>query len=211
MNILGKIAAFGREPLLEKFESLAHWYWLLKTQFYYRHFFQHIGRRSRIIQPLRLKNVQAVSIGRGVLIHKQCWLQTQKISPAAPEIFIGDGCVIGNFSHITCVERVTIEEKVLLADGVFISDHGHEYQDVTRPVMEQGVSAGRPVTIGAGSWLGENVVVMSCRIGKNCVIGANSVVLQDVPDHCVAAGAPARVIKRWNSESRRWEKAGLTA
>jgi acetyltransferase-like isoleucine patch superfamily enzyme len=191
---------------MEQIESLSHLYWLLKTQFYYRHFFKTIGERSRILQPLRLKNVGLISIGRRVLIHKHGWLQTQKISSVNPELVIGDDCLIGNFCHITCVERVTIEEKVLLADGVFISDHGHEYQDVSRPVMQQGVSVGRPVTIGAGSWLGENVAVMSCTIGKNCVIGANSVVLQDVPDYCVAVGAPAKIVKRWNVETRQWEK-----
>lgn len=206
MSLFHKISGFIREPLIEKTETIAHWYWLLKTQSYYRHFFQRIGKKSRIIRPLRLKNVEHISIGAEVIIHKHGWLQTQKISKTPPELIIGNGCVIGNFSHITCVNRVCLEAKVLMADGVFITDHSHQYQDITRPVVEQGIQAGRPVTIGFGSWLGENVVVMSCRIGRNCIIGANAVVLDDVPDYCVAVGAPARVVRRWNPQSKTWER-----
>jgi acetyltransferase-like isoleucine patch superfamily enzyme len=63
-------------------------------------------------------------------------------------------------------------------------------------VLDQGVEQIEPVEIGDGAWLGQNVVVgPGVRIGRGAVIGANSVVLSDVPDHCVAVGAPARVVR----------------
>ena len=63
------------------------------------------------------------------------------------------------------------------------------------------------VLIDDGTWLGTNVVVVgNVHIGKQCVIGANSVVTKDIPDYCVAAGSPAKVLKRYNFESKEWER-----
>lgn len=63
------------------------------------------------------------------------------------------------------------------------------------------------IRIGAGAWVGTHVAIIGAvHIGRNCVIGANSVVTQDVPDYCVAAGIPARVIKRYNQQTNCWEK-----
>jgi acetyltransferase-like isoleucine patch superfamily enzyme len=60
------------------------------------------------------------------------------------------------------------------------------------------------VRIGDGSWLGHGTVVLpGVTIGRHVVIGANSVVTDDIPDRCVAAGSPARVIRRW-VEGRGW-------
>jgi len=211
MSLVRRIVAFAREPMIEKTETISHWYWLLKTQGYYRRFFKKIGAGSRIIKPLRLKNVENIEIGAGVMVHKSCWLQTEMPFNKPAKLSIGDGCVIGNFNHITCVDSLLIEEKVLTADGVFISDHAHDYRDPARPILEQGIQPGRPVVIGSGSWLGENVVVMSCRIGRNCVIGANSVVLSDIPDYSVAVGAPARVVRRFNQQTKCWERTEMTS
>lgn len=140
------------------------------------------------------------------MINKFCWLQTQSATVAVPELSIGSGCIIGNFNHITCVGRVQIEEKVLTADRVFISDHGHQFCDPLVPIVDQGVLVGKPVVIGRGSWLGENVSIISSQIGRNCVIGANSVVLSDIPDYSVAVGAPAKVVRRFNPDTRSWER-----
>jgi acetyltransferase-like isoleucine patch superfamily enzyme len=76
----------------------------------------------------------------------------------------------------------------------------HAFDDSARAVLEQGVTRVGPVEIGDGAWLGQNVVVgPGVRIGRSAVIGANSVVLDDVPDHAVAVGAPARVLDRTQS------------
>ena len=63
------------------------------------------------------------------------------------------------------------------------------------------------VHIGDGSWLGTHVVIAgNITIGKHCVIGANSVVKHDIPDYCVAAGIPARIIKRYDFGTKSWRK-----
>ena len=81
---------------------------------------------------------------------------------------------------------------------MYITDCDHEYRDINVPVIDQGiVQRGQMVSIGEGSYIGINAVIVgNVKIGKHCVIGANSVVTKDVPDFCVAVGSPARVIKK---------------
>ena len=95
------------------------------------------------------------------------------------------------------VKSVRIGNHVLVGRNVHISDHGHEYRDSEKPIMSQGISEPAPVVIGAGSWLGQGVVICpGVTIGENCVIGANSVVKSDIPSRSVAVGAPARIVRR---------------
>ena len=90
---------------------------------------------------------------------------------------------------------------------MYITDCGHEYRDINVPVIDQGiVQRNQKVSIGEGSYIGINAVIVgNVKIGKHCVIGANSVVTKDVPDFCVVAGIPEKVIKRYNSETQQWE------
>lgn len=89
-------------------------------------------------------------------------------------------------------------QKVLLSPNVYITDCDHEYRNLKAPVIDQGiVQKGQTVSIGDGSYIGINAVIVgNVKIGKHCVIGANSVVTKDVPDYCVAVGSPAKVIKK---------------
>lgn len=90
-----------------------------------------------------------------------------------------------------------IGEKVLLSPNIYITDCDHEYRKIDIPVIDQGiVQKGQAVSIGDGSYIGINTVIVgNVKIGKHCVIGANSVVTKDVHDYCVTVGSPAKVIK----------------
>jgi serine acetyltransferase len=191
---------------MEKTESFAEFYWLCKTQFYYRRFFGKIGAGSKILNPMRLRNVHNMFVGEGVIINKYSFLLTHEIhGKRAPRLWIGAGCVIGHMNHLTCANEVNIQARVLTADRVHISDNSHVFSDPSVAILDQGVESKGSVTIGEGTWIGENASVLSCNIGRNCVIGANAVVLSDIPDYCVAVGAPARVVRRMNPVSRSWE------
>lgn len=190
------------------FGRVSAFYWLARTQIFDRQFFGAIGRRSRIINPLQLRNPENIHVGHHVTISKHVWLLTlPAIKDRIPRMVIGDGCVIGHFNHITCVDSVELRAKVLTADRVHISDNSHCYQDPSIPIVDQPVVSKGPVFIGEGTWLGENVSVLSCRIGRNCVIGANSVVTKDIPDFCVVAGVPGRVIKQFDPKSKTWKSS----
>ena len=204
---MSKLRILFALPWLEKIQRVSDFYWTLKTHIYYRLFYGHIGKKSKLIQPMRLRNVQNIHIGDNVIINKYAFLLTlQEDNAVVPRLIIGDGCVIGHLNHITCVREVNIGENVLTADRVYISDHSHKFSDVTTPILRQGVTSKGPVSIGAGTWIGENVSIISCNIGRNCVVGTNAVVLQDIPDFCVAVGIPARVVQRFNPSSQSWEK-----
>lgn len=122
-------------------------------------------------------------------------------------VCLSDGVEIGNHSTISSVNEVVFEKYVLTGPHVFVSDHNHEYRNVKLPVDKQGIMSqmDSKVIIGEGSWLGTNVVVVgNVCIGKHCVIGANSVVTKDIPDYSVAAGIPAKVIKKYDFEKEEW-------
>jgi len=163
------------------------------------------------VPPFRYGNLGSISLGSDVQIMRDCWIQV--IPPGSrdphPALSIGDNVSIGMGATISAAKSIVIEDFALFARNVYISDHGHEYHDVGRPICLQGLRKLAGVRIGYGSWLGQNVVVLpGVSIGRNSVVGANSVVQSDIPDYCVAVGAPARVIKRYDSVRECWEHIG---
>lgn len=165
--------------------------------------FAGIGKGSIIFAPMQIDNPKTIEIGDYVFIAEGAWLMGSSTEIGAT-LKIGQSSVIGHFSHIIANKEVVIENSVLIADKVFISDCTHNYTDVVIPVMNQAVSFLKSVHIGEGSWLGENVCVCGASIGKHCVIGANSVVTNDIPDYCVAAGSPAKIVKKYDFDKKQW-------
>ena len=131
-------------------------------------------------------------IGSGTLLEPGCWLT---LSPEA-RIEIGEGCFLNRNTMLAALERIEIGDHVMFANGCFVGDAAHRFDDPERPVTHQGFTSKGPVRIGANCWFGVNCVVTSgVTIGERCVIGANSVVTHDVPPFSVAVGAPARVLR----------------
>jgi acetyltransferase-like isoleucine patch superfamily enzyme len=171
--------------------------------------FHSIGTNTTIIPPLRFSSLSSMQIGSQVTIHKSCWIQVLRSDGGddTPKLIIGNNVGIGMNSTISVARKVVIEEFVFTARNVYISDHGHEYRDTRKPIAVQGIADIREVVIGARTWLGQNVVVLpGVKIGKHCVIGANSVVNKDIPDFSIAAGVPARVIRRYDHEKQSWDR-----
>lgn len=204
--MISKLRKFINLPFLSKIEYLKVLYYHLVTIAVYSRCFKKIGKHSVIIKPLKIDNAENIIIEDSVIINKQSWLLTLKIDESEPELIIGGGTTIGNFNHITCIHKVNIGKNVLTADKVYISDNLHNYEDVEMPIINQEVIFKKEVNIGEGSWIGENVSIIGCSIGRNCVVGANSVINKDIPDYCVAVGAPAKVIKRYDMITKRWVK-----
>ena len=140
-----------------------------------------------------------VSIGDG------SWLAAKPIDESQTAILeIGKGSCIGRFNEIYATKEIILEDKVLTAERVYISDNIHGYKNPNMPIMDQPLVQKGTVRIGEGSWLGAGVCVIGANIGKHCVIGANAVVTHDIPDYSVAVGCPAKVIKRFDSTSNKW-------
>lgn len=159
--------------------------------------FAAFGRRSVLVPPIRFAGERRIVVGHGVFVGAGSWLQTLP-DPGnnSPAIRLGDRVSVSGACVISAARSVIIESDVLLARNVYISDHSHRFQERERPVLAQGIDKIASVHIKRGAWLGQNVVVCpGVTIGQNAVIGANSVVNQDVPDFAVAVGAPARIVR----------------
>lgn len=167
-----------------------------------------ISWRTYIERPLRIEHKKNIYLGANVCIASYCWLSANpKVAGIRDaKLIIGDGCAIGDYAHIYATKEIQLEKYVLLANYVYITDNLHGYEDINVPVIKQPIVQKQPVHIGEGSWIGEHACIIGASIGKHCVIGANSVVTHDVPDYCIAVGAPARVIKRYNFDAQKWEK-----
>ena len=142
-----------------------------------------------------------INIGAGSTVCRYC-----KIATCGGDLTIGNGVTIGDHAVLTAQGGITIGNDVIFADRVCLIANEHLYQDTSSPIKTQG-SYSKPIAIGDGSWLGINVTVLQGTvIGKNCIVGAGSVVKGTFPDYCVIAGNPARIIKYYDAESGTWLK-----
>ncbi|HEX8752159.1 MAG TPA: acyltransferase [Solirubrobacterales bacterium] len=181
--------------------------WWQKRRWYERN--HRLSRRWRIDRhaarggfyvrhPVEGEVLEALEEGRlriapGTLLEPGCWLT---LAPEA-EIEIGEGCFLNRNTMIAAQGRVSIGDHTMFANGCFVGDAEHRYDDPTRPVTWQGFTSKGPVAIGANCWFGVNCAVTSgVRIGERCVIGANSVVTRDLPGGTICAGAPAKPLRK---------------
>ena len=150
-----------------------------------------------------------IKFGKRIVIQKNCRIQgiyKYENVMFSPEIIFHDRVTIQQNLHLTCADRIEIGENTAIAANVTITDINHPYEDINIPIEQQPITV-MPVKIGADCKIYNNVVVLpGTELGKHCVIGANSVVKGVYPDFCVIAGAPARIIKRYNYISKKWEK-----
>jgi serine acetyltransferase len=113
-----------------------------------------------------------------------------------PVLRVGDRCVIGRGSHIVAHHSIEIGDDVFTGPYVYITDQNHKYEDIDTPIGRQW-PVNSAVRIGAGSWLGTGAVILpGASIGRNVVVAAGSVVRGQVPDNCVIAGVPAKVVRQ---------------
>lgn len=183
--------------LLNRFMNL---WWRLKSKFFYAPFFGTFGHRSLLQPPLFLSNTRFIHIGSRVLIRRGVRLEVvQPQNGVVPRLAIGDDCNIEQNVHIVCGNRVEIGKDVSITANCAIVDVTHPLDGPDNVKIGETIKPGDSyVYIGDGSFLGIGTVVLpNVRIGKRVVVGANSVVTSDLPDFCVAAGAPARVHKTY--------------
>jgi acetyltransferase-like isoleucine patch superfamily enzyme len=133
-----------------------------------------------------------LEVGEGSHFEPGCWITL------APEgrITIGRDCWLNRNVMLACLERIDIGDHVMFANGCFVGDSDHRYDDRSRPITVQGFAPRGPVKISSNCWFGVNCVITGgVEIGERCVIGANSVVTQSLPPGVLAAGAPAKVLR----------------
>jgi carbonic anhydrase/acetyltransferase-like protein (isoleucine patch superfamily) len=135
-----------------------------------------------------------LELGEHVLLEPGVWLTAQ----APGRIAIGEGTFLNLGVQVAALDRVEIGAHCMFANGCFVTDSDHRFDDLSKPVTWQGFTSKGPTHVGDKTWCGANVVITSgVTVGERCVIGANAVVTRDLPPFSIAAGAPARVIRRF--------------
>jgi acetyltransferase-like isoleucine patch superfamily enzyme len=163
------------------------------------HFTSHVSR----------PRASRISLGNSISLRKDAWLNVAVVEPAGePVIIIEDNCHIGYGSIISARNHIHLERDVLVAQSVLIVDHNHAYEDIERPIVKQGITEGGRIRIGQGSWIAHGAAILcpngELTIGRNCIVAANSVVTQSIPDYSLAAGYPAKVIRQYDPETKAW-------
>jgi acetyltransferase-like isoleucine patch superfamily enzyme len=145
---------------------------------------------GNVLEALREGRLE---IGSGTLLEPHVWIT----APGEARVRIGAGSFLNVGVMVAAQQLVEIGDHCMLANGCFVSDASHRYEDPAKPITWQGFESRGPTRIAENCWLGANVVVTSgVTIGQRCVIGANSVVTRDVEPFSIAAGVPARVLRR---------------
>ena len=179
-------------------------WWLFRTKL--------IDRRARIFRfPIDIRGREYINFGVRLSTGVGCRFDCYASETRCATLFFGHDVQLNDYVHIVSMENITIGDNVLIASHVFISDNSHgSYKGDDKdsspdiPPTERKYSTA-PVKIGDNCWIGEGVIIMpGVEIGYGCIIGAHSVVNSNIPDRTIAVGAPARVVKIWDSIGKHW-------
>ncbi len=197
--LIGKL--FGYLSLIIPNKASYPWY-LIKRAYITarkRNQFKQFGKGSLLAPGTKLYTPKYVSVGDNSSIMSHCIIETCTIDENKPNLEIGNNVSIGEYSHITCANKITIGDGVLTGRFVLITDNSHgnntkEVADIAPLARE--IHSNGPVHIGENVWIGDKVTILpNVTIGKGSIIAANAVVTKDIPEYSVAAGIPAKIIK----------------
>lgn len=178
------------------------WWWL-RTQIFLRIRVPHINFFSYVASPLFILGGHRIFISKKVRIFPGARMEVHQKGL----ITIEEGVSIGQNFHITSAKcNLCIGANTTILGNVFITNIDHEYQEIGVHILKQPYKISQ-TNIGENCFIGYGAAIQAGTIlGKQCIIGAHSVVRGTFPDYCVIVGAPARIVKRYNLTSKKWER-----
>lgn len=165
--------------------------------------FKHFGNKSYLGKPLYIEGKKRISVGNRTRIFPG--LRIEALGEGS--VKIGSNVVIEQNVHIISMnDELYIGDDVTIAPNVFITNVNHNYQDVSKSVMEQGHSISK-TSIGKGCFIGYGAAIQAGTVlGEHCIVGSNSVVKGVFPDYSVIVGVPGKIIKQYDKISQEWIK-----
>lgn len=168
-----------------------------------------------ITNPHRIYIGDDVWLGPGSLLVAAARFPSRPLFPAGmsadfkqvfdPKVTIGNRVTSTGGLTLGAHQDITIEDDVMFAANVMISDALHGYSTASVPYKYQPMGHIAAILIKRGCWIGQNVVILpGVTVGEYSIIGANSVVTKSIPARSIAVGAPARVIKHWDESAGDW-------
>lgn len=169
----------------------------------YKMTFGKVGNMTYIGHPTFIEGKRNIYIGNQVRIFPG--IRMEAIDKG--KIMVGNNCAIEQNVHIISKEtNLMIGDDTTISANVFISNVDHDYRDIGKGVMQQNLLE-KPTHIGSGCFIGYGAVILPGTIlGNHCVVGANAVVRGKFSDYCVIAGAPAKIVKIFDLESKKWKR-----
>lgn len=188
--------------------STARYYFL--QYILYKRRLKKINPGSLIISPIRLLGAQYIEIGGGVTIMKNARIEAldrYNEETYNPNLIIGDNTCIGQNFHVVVVDNVYIGRDVTISGNVYISDVLHNYDLIGLHILKQKLNV-KHTYIGDNCFIGYGAAILpGVVLGRQCIVGANAVVVAGkYPDYSVLVGNPARIIKRYDVESGKWDR-----
>ena len=190
--------------LVDKLQLL---YWLIRTKL--------IDKRARLFRfPIVIRGRKYIDFGENLTTGIGCRFDCFPGSnPDMVKIRFGKNVQLNDYVHMVGMENIEIGDNVLMASHIFISDNSHgsykgdelDSDPSVAPINRQYPVAS--IKIGKNCWIGEGSIIMpGVEIGEGSIIGAHSIVNRDVPSWTIAAGTPAKIIKKWDKDKKRWVK-----
>ena len=188
--------------LMNKFKKI---FWILCNKL----LFKHLGKKSYIKKPLMLNGKKYISLGNNVNFREgariECvdkWLDKK----FEPSIIVGDNTVFEQHIHLTTAGTIEIGKNCSILARTMITSIEHDYSKINIPILKQKINVSN-VKIGDNCFIGMDVKIFpGVSIGDNVIIGANSIVMCDLPSYTVAVGTPAKVIKKYDFGKGLWIK-----
>jgi len=184
------------------------WFWYPVANIKNRFLFGAYGKDVYIEPGVVINRPRFVHVGNHVRIKRNTSINLHPKDKKSKEILllIGNNVIISESCIISACNRIVIEENVGISPNVMIIDNSRKIGDISRPSKDQDLKIGH-VHIGADSWIAYGACILpNVTIGRHCIIGALSVVNEDIPSYSVAVGSPAKVVKRYDFDRGEWVK-----
>lgn len=198
IRLFGFVYTYNVSLSFHRIYNILYTFWL-------RCFLGEVGKGTLFEKPISLQGggYRKIRIGSYTTIRHHvvlgCW-EEYGAAHYNPELIIGNNCNIGEYTHITTINKIIIGDGLLTGRFVYIGDNSHgglSLAEANVPPAERELSSKGGIDIGRNVWIGDKVSIFgNVTIGDNVIIGAGSIVTHNIPSNSLAVGQPAKVIKQ---------------